>query len=725
MINNNTITQEEYISLINSYNNGNSEDLLLKSKKIIEKNPNISIGYTFSGAAYLLNKDFKKSEKFLMKSASIDPKNAITFNFLGLVQKNLKKFNPAIDNYKKSFELNPDDGSPLNNISNLYREIGNFAESLEYADRALDVNQENINFKINKISALTSLKRIDEAKKYTDECLKTNLDNAVLFNNAGVINQILKDFNLARSQFLKAIELKPDYFDAYLNYIDTLILLEEPKTVIKIFGDLISKFPNMHALYSKLGDLFIKLNREDEGIIFFEKLISKIGKNALIYNQIGNLNRILNNNVLAINNYEKAINLDPKLAVAFNNLGATYYENDYYELAEKNYLNAKDLNPDDNVIYHNLGNLKNAQKDFNAANNYYSLSLEKNSFFYDSLHSLVRNKAITEEDNRIGDWVEKFNSGYLDDTAYSTLGFALGDLYEQFNKNEKSFDFYKKANDILKKNNKFDLNATSEYFNSIKSTYPIEYIKENDSFNKDIHSPIFIIGMPRSGSTLVEQIISSHSMVTGLGEISYFQEEINKYSQKKGLTFPFDVNILKKSEINEIKKNYLENIYENSTIKNRFTDKNLHNFLLVGMIKKIFPSAKIIHVSRDALDQCISIYAVRFTGYHPYSNSLEDIANYYLLYKDMMNHWTQSYKENIYEVSYENLINNSKKSIENLLKYCDLSFEDNCLKFYENKRPVKTASVYQVRQKMYSSSIGRSHKFRNYMGEVNEILKNE
>ena len=157
--------------------------------------------------------------------------------------------------------------------------------------------------------------------------------------------------------------------------------------------------------------------------------------------------------------------------------------------------------------------------------------------------------------------------------------------------------------------------------------------------------------------------------------------------------------------------------------KNIFTDKNLSNFLNVNNIYTVFPNAKIIHVKRDIIDQCFSMFSVRFTGSHPYTYDLKDLGKYYRLYEDLMKHWNKSYPELIYEITYENLVNNIEDETKGILEYCGLNFEQNCLSFYENKRSVKTASVYQVRQKMYSSSINRSENFIKELDPLISTLK--
>ena len=715
-------TNESIVDLIKLFSEGKNIELKKNSQRIIDDFPDSGKGFLFHGISYYMEKNYKQSEEFLEKATRLDEKEALAFNFLGLVKKNLSKNDEAIMNYKKSFDLNPKDGSPLSNLSNLYRELGKFEESLKSANLAVKASPNNINFKINKISALINLRKIDEAKILGDKCLSEDESNPVILNNLGVINNILNDFFTAKEQFAKALQLNPQYIDANKNYIETLIGLNDLDGALNGYKELILKYPNDTSLFTLTTNLFIKIKKEKEGIKFFNNLIQKLGDRAPIYNQIGILFRLINNNSDALINFNKAINLEPNNAAFYSNVGAAYYEEDDYVLAEENYLKALDLNPNEYTTYHNLGNLKNAQKDFESANKYYSLCLEKNNSFYDSFHSLIKNKSISENDERVQFYLDRLENGYLDDQSVSTLAFAFGNFYEQLAEYEEAFKYYKMANDNYKKTEIFDYTMTKELFEGIK-----KLSKQNNqnklTYNKEDFLPIFIIGLPRSGSTLIEQIISNHSLVEGLGEISYFSKIIHQNTIYNKTKIPINLSSLSIEENSRIKTDYLNRVNRLLDNKKIFTDKNLSNFLNVNNIFNIFPNAKIIHVKRDILDQCFSMYSVRFTGSHSYAYDLEDLGKYYRLYEDLMNYWNHLYPDMIYEVSYENVVNNQEYETKEILKYCGLNFEQNCLSFYENKRPVKTASVYQVRQKMYSSSIKRSDNFLKELDPLISALK--
>ena len=226
--------------------------------------------------------------------------------------------------------------------------------------------------------------------------------------------------------------------------------------------------------------------------------------------------------------------------------------------------------------------------------------------------------------------------------------------------------------------------------------------------------------MLRSGTTLIEQIISSHSNVSGLGEIGKFFELVEENFFKKNKTFK-KYSIKTEKNFYSLGNKYIEYI-ESMGIKNKyFTDKMPLNFMWIGFIKIAIPQAKIIHCVRNPLDNCLSIFKNYFVQENnKYSYNMDELGQFFNLYLDMMNFWKSIFPKSIYDVSYEKLILNQNNETRKLLSACGLNFESNCIKYYENKRNVKTASSYQVRRKLYNDSIDL---WKNYKKNIQPLIK--
>ena len=231
-----------------------------------------------------------------------------------------------------------------------------------------------------------------------------------------------------------------------------------------------------------------------------------------------------------------------------------------------------------------------------------------------------------------------------------------------------------------------------------------------ESINLD-KTPIFIVGMPRSGTTLVEQILSSHPNVFGGDELNYIPDLVKKYLKN-------DLNLLNTdSEIlRQISNEYIDRLKKLSSDSKKITDKLPMNFKWIGLIKIILPNSKIVHCTRDSRDICLSIFKNFFTSNKMnFAYDIEEICEYYNLYSNMMKYWQTLLPNFIYDINYEKLVKKPKDQIKYLLKECNLDWNDNCLKFYENKRAVQTRSDIQVRQKIYKTSI---NSWKNYRKDL-------
>jgi len=290
----------------------------------------------------------------------------------------------------------------------------------------------------------------------------------------------------------------------------------------------------------------------------------------------------------------------------------------------------------------------------------------------------------------------------------------LAKAYDDLESKDKLFEVLNEGNSLRKDELDYLISEDKDRHLIYKEIFTsnTNIFEKSLSFNKLKVRPIFIVGMPRSGTTLLEQIICSHKEVYGTGEsvalilsisetVDAYLKNNKKYSQK---------------DIMFIRNKYLEYLTSFDTNKSIFTDKMPINFEYIGFILTAFPEAKIIHMSRDPMATCWSIYKNYFTGVGMgFSYNMEDLANYYNLYLDLMNFWKDLFPNKIYDVCYESLTVNQEEETRNLLKYCELDWDDNCLNFYKNEAAVRTTSALQVKQKIYHGSSEVWKKYESYL----------
>ena len=284
-----------------------------------------------------------------------------------------------------------------------------------------------------------------------------------------------------------------------------------------------------------------------------------------------------------------------------------------------------------------------------------------------------------------------------------------------------------KGNNTQYTSKEFNLGQEKEFFDKLKKLFT----KKNDFVcdEKIVNQiPIFICGMPRSGTTLCEQILASHSKVIGAGELTYLADVSgisNTISPSAEQIDNFEIILNNKTSLSEARNSYLKQLYLHDNKQSSYIcDKMPHNFILIGFIKLIIPEAKIIYCKRDPIDNCFSLYSHKFVELsHQYSYNQKVLAHYYKLHTNLMDFWLKKYKNDIFILDNEELVNNQEVVSKDLIKYCGLKWEKECLEFHKTKRQVRTASIEQVRKPMNNKSIGAWQKYENYLQELVSNLK--
>jgi len=536
---------------------------------------------------------------------------------------------------------------------------------------------------VDSVIALYSDGKIEDA---IDEIKLLNEDypnEPILFNIIGACYKSLGDLEASSKMFESAIEIKPDYAEAHFNYGVVLRGLNDSDGAIQSYKRAISIMPNYVDAYNNLGNLFKELGKEDE----------------------------------AIENYEWAIAYKHDFFQAHNNLGLVQSENHQSELAIKSYQNAVRIAPDFldahfnlGITFAEIGNQKMAIKSFEKV-------LKINSSHTESYRNLATVKVFKVKDPQIKFMESLLSNKELSNSEYIDLNFALASVYENLDDKDQQFKFLLEGNKLKKKQLNYSVDDDKKRFSVLKKMFkkPLSQITINKDKKYNIQ-PIFIVGMPRSGTSLVEQILASHNDIFGAGELKNLAEYsiplLNKILKSESKS-------ISKKELTGLRSNYLSSISKIKTSKNIVVDKMPLNFQYIGLILSAMPEAKIIHIKRDARAICWSNYNNYFSSKgNGFSFDQSDLANYYNLYSDLMEFWHKTFPKKIYDLNYENLTFNQKEETQNLLNYCEVGWDENCLNFYDNNRAVKTVSSYQVRRKMYKGSSDAWKQYKEYLSPL-------
>ena len=478
---------------------------------------------------------------------------------------------------------------------------------------------------------------------------------------------------------------------------------------------LINEHSKVAFLYNLLGLILVEQKKFDQAIKYYELGLKIDPTFAIIYNNLGLLffdQQTEESIKKAENYYKQSISVDKKIPEPHNNLGNLYDYLNKIKDAIDCYKRAIDINPKFSYAHHNLGSVYVTIGKFNEAKKHFRESIKLNPNFTITHRLLSRITKYTNNDDHFNELKKIYKTVNINDSEKRIeLGYALGKAYEDTKNFEQSFIHYKEANLLQRKKIDFSLKLEEEKFKEIKNIYNKKLFDKYKNCGCADYSPIFVIGMPRSCTTLVEQILSSHSKVYGAEEVEFIPNLIKK---------KFDKDNLKK-----IGEEYIAKMKDISNNSERTTDKLPINFLHVGFIKLILPKSKIIHCYRNPKDNCLSIYKTHFTsGKVKFAYQLDEMVEYYNLYRDLMNHWNNLLPNFIFNIKYENLVNNPESEIKNLVENCNLNWDNKCLNFHNNKRPIKTASDTQARTKIYKSSINSWRNYEKYLNEYFIKLKN-
>ncbi len=440
-------------------------------------------------------------------------------------------------------------------------------------------------------------------------------------------------------------------------------------------------YPNAH---NNLGQILLQSGQPDAAIDHFEWAVAYQPEFFEAHNNLGSSLLALGQVNTAVTHYEKALAIKPDYKLAHNNLGIAYQRLGETDKAFKSFERAQTANSDYAQAHYNLSVLK---------------KYTKNDKQIVEMESLLSNKDLSQSDRIF-------------------ICFALAKAYEHLGRKDELFQVLYEGNQLRKKELKYTIEMSENHNSTIEKLF--NSTPKALSNQVSTIRPIFIVGMLRSGTSVVEQIISSHHEVYGAGELRNLRQIIIPILREH---LTDDKKKLSKKTFLSIRQQYLESLSSLNASENVITDKWPLNFRSIGFILSAIPEAKIIHLKRDARAVCWSIYKHYFsdTG-NGWAYNFDDLAEFYKLYRGLMKFWHEMFPGKVYDISYEDLTTNQEDETRKLLEYCELEWDKNCLDFHKNKRTVDTASVLQVKQKMYQDSSKAWKEYEKYLQPLTEAL---
>jgi len=583
--------------------------------------------------------------------------------------------------------------------------------------------------------------KLQEAERYYRAILRSQPEHPDANHNLGVLAVTVNKANSALPHFEKALKSNPNIEQFWVSYIDALIKGKQFKIAKKILLQGKKRGIDVKKLDTLEEQLLSTAQKETNTSVtppvqqlrtvleyyqtgqyaaaeeLASSMTQEFPEHELAWKILAEMHRQKGLLAEALSASQKVVHLAPQDAEAHNNLGATLKELGRPEEAETCFRQAIALKADYAEAYSNLGVLLREFGRLDEAVANFKKAIKVKPDYAQAHLYLTSMKKFTKRDKQFLKMQKLYKNKGITKEQRCQINFALAKASEDIGDFRQAFMHFSEGNKLRKEILQYDVSQDEERFRQLKVTYPIieRNALEPDSVSEG-PTPVFIVGMPRSGTTLVEQIVSSHSQVAGSGELFYVAQFGDALA--RGTSAP------NYGSLRRFRENYLQQLKRVGAGKPVITDKMPQNFCYIGVIAAAFPEAKIVHVIRDPAAVCWANYKQYFDSKHlNFSYDLDDVVKYFGLYQDLIRFWEERLPDRIYDLNYELLTTNQEEETRKLISYLGLDWEDNCLSPELNTRNVSTASDLQVRQKVYKGSSLQWKKYESFLDGVFDPIK--
>lgn len=525
----------------------------------------------------------------------------------------------------------------------------------------------------------------------------------------------------------KIIEAQPDYHPAYFQLGLIAAQVGKMGVAANMIGQAIHIDHNMFQYHRAVCEVFRRLGQVDKAIHHGRQAIELAPEDSESYYNLGIALNDGGQFEEAVRSYEQALRLNPNHGLSANNLGSCYEKIGDEDKAVEAYRKSIAVNPKHAEAQNNLGAILSARGELEEAKACFAAAIEGNPHFIHAHYNLSSLKKYTDDDPHLAILEGLLaQAEQMHGDSRIRFWFAIGKAWEDTKKYDQAFNAYQRGNTLKRNTFDYDVAVTENIGKEIIAKFDENFAQKTFKACDD-PTPVFIVGMPRSGTTLIEQILSSHSQVYGAGELQDFNQallDLQNHSDDQDSGRYMDWLLASDDALlKELGEAYIQRLRSHSKDAKRISDKMPGNVFYVGLIHKALPNAKIIHSMRDPIDICVSNYSRLFNESMPFAYDLEELGRYCKTCDALMAHWKAVLPEGtILDMRYEDNVADLETQARKLIHFCDLDWEDECLDFHKNKRHVKTASISQVRQPIYKSSVERWKRYENYLQPLIKVV---
>ena len=663
-----------------------------------------------------------RAEELCHRALAAEPDNAEASHLLGIIAHQSGKLGDAIEHVGRAARLAPDVPLYLANLGEMCRLAGRVDQALVHGRRAVALKPDYPEALSNLGIAHYDQGQYDEAIACYDRALALWPDYVEAYSNRGNALRALKRLTEAESAYRRAIELRPRFAAGWNNLGTTLRDLKRPEEAEHAYRTALAEMPNDPETLDNLALAVKDLDRLDEAAELLRRALAIESRSDKIYVHYASVLLDRKQVDAAAAAADGAVALNPDSHDAHNLLGRVAFERGALETAIVHYRRALAVKPDLADAHNNMGNvlkelghladaraafLKAIALDPTLTGVYVNLA-DSTTFTADDPHLAVMQAMAAQRDG-------------LSATDRVHLDFALAKAFADLREHRRSFEHLLRGNAGKRATIAYDEAAAMALFDRIEATFTPELIATKSGLGNPSAVPIFVLGMPRSGTTLVEQILASHARVHGAGELKALNDVVDTVHGPDGAVLPFPdfVRALDAASIRAIGTGYLAQLQKLAPASPHITDKMPSNYYFAGLIHLALPNARIIHTVRDPIDTCMSCFSKLFTAEQSHTYDLGELGRYYRGYQKLMAHWHRVLPVGrILDVRYEDVVADLEGQARQIIAHCGLEWDPRCLAFHATERPVRTASATQVRRPIYRSAIGRWRAYETFLGPL-------
>lgn len=654
--------------------------------------------------------------------------------------------------YRQVLAADGNHADALNLLGVIALQNGHPEAAIELIQKSLASNNRNPDGHVNLGAAQLRLGQIPAALTAFNRALAIDPGHMNAHFNSGLVLLDSGDFEQARKAFSAVIEVEPDKTEAVMKLGIALMRLDRGTEGLRMLRRAAALAPGEEQVHFNLAIALIRSHQLDEAEAELTKITSDPAPSPDVAFAFGQLFVARGHPVRAVDHFRAVLDAEPDNGQAHFALGKQLLDLGHLREAERHTRRALELQPETPEVRCNLGLILDALGDHDEAVECFRAAAEAGLVYlaesyigrgeFDradsvidelqalkpdhpciySLRSRIGSNRNSEDDRRRAEIIAEKGDGDPSDIA--DLYLALGQSYEADGAFDRAFGFFRNANDLLNSGMGYEKAEERRRVEDLIATFTPAFFDRQTGVGRDSEIPVFVIGMPRSGTSLVEQIIASHPLAAGAGELRDMIRIQNGLPAAIGADRPFPECAAKidREAGRRLADEYLVRLVSEAPDAARIVDKMPYNFRCLGLIALLFPKARIIHCTREPLDICFSIYRHRFSGFHTYAYSLDRLGHYYRLYERLMAHWTAVLPLPIQEVRYESLIADPEGQIKSLIGFLGLEWDSQCLDFHKTDRTIRTASAWQVRQPLYGSAVGRWRNYQAHLGPLIDSL---